>query len=73
MLTRLTKFGIILNEVRLRPTERRNKLMSEREKGAILEALSNLPENDKQFVLGYAAGRTASNDEPSTEEKKEEK
>ena len=33
--------------------------MSDREKGIILEARSSLPEKDKQFVLGYAAGRVA--------------
>lgn len=39
--------------------------MSERERGDIMEALKDLPEKDKQFVLGYAAGVTASekNDE----------
>lgn len=45
--------------------------MSEREKGLILEALSNLPENDKQFVLGYAAGRAA-DIKPAEEKEKEE-
>lgn len=47
--------------------------MSEREKGSILENLSDLPEKDKQFILGYAAGRSASSEETTeAEEKKEE-
>lgn len=33
--------------------------MSEKEKGALLKKISDLPEPDKQFILGYAAGRTA--------------
>ena len=45
--------------------------MSEREKGLILEALSSLPETDKQFVLGYAAGRAA-DVKPAEDDKKEE-
>lgn len=34
--------------------------MSEKERGDIMEALKELPEKDKQFVLGYAAGVSAS-------------
>lgn len=34
--------------------------MSEQERGDIMEALKELPEKDKQFVLGYAAGISAS-------------
>lgn len=34
--------------------------VSEKERGDIMEALKNLPEKDKQFVLGYAAGVSAS-------------
>lgn len=34
--------------------------MSEKERGDIMEALKDLPEKDKQFVLGYAAGVSAS-------------
>ena len=45
--------------------------MSEREKGALLEKISALPEKDKQFILGYAAGRTA-DVKPSTEEAEDE-
>ena len=41
--------------------------MSEREKGAVLEALNQLDELDKRFILGYAAGRSASVDEAETE------
>lgn len=36
--------------------------MSEKERGDIMEALKELPEKDKQFVLGYAAGISASTD-----------
>ena len=41
--------------------------MSEKEKSSILEALTDLPEKDKAFVLGYAAGRSASTGEDLTE------
>lgn len=34
--------------------------MSEQDRGDIMEALKGLPEKDKQFVLGYAAGVSAS-------------
>lgn len=34
--------------------------MSEKERGDIMDALKTLPEKDKQFVLGYAAGVSAS-------------
>ena len=30
--------------------------MSEREKAEIMTAVAELPENDKQFVLGYMTG-----------------
>lgn len=33
--------------------------MSEKDKAEIMEALSGLPEEKKQFVLGYAAGVAA--------------
>lgn len=46
--------------------------MSELEKGALLETISSLPEKDKQFILGYAAGRTAGY-KPATDEATEEK
>lgn len=36
--------------------------MSEKQRGDIMEALKGLPEKDKQFVLGYAAGISASAD-----------
>ena len=42
--------------------------MSEREKGAVLEALNQLDELDKRFILGYAAGRSASVDEADAED-----
>lgn len=45
--------------------------MSEREKGAVLEALNNLSDHDKQFVLGYAAGRAANGSSPEADEKSE--
>lgn len=41
--------------------------MSDRERGDIMEALKDLPEADKQFMLGYAAGRAAA--EPAKAEK----
>ena len=47
--------------------------MSDLEKGDILEALSNLPEKDKQFVLGYAAGRAADVKPDDSETKEEER
>lgn len=34
--------------------------MSDKERGDIMEALKSLSEKDKQFVLGYAAGVSAS-------------
>ena len=34
--------------------------MTEKERGDIMDALKELPELDKQFMLGYAAGRSAS-------------
>lgn len=33
--------------------------MSEKEKAEVMAALSDLPEEKKQFVLGYAAGIAA--------------
>lgn len=41
--------------------------MSDRERGDIMDALKDLPEADKQFMLGYAAGRSASIEEPVEE------
>lgn len=32
--------------------------MSEKEKGEILDSLTNLKPSDKNFILGYMAGRT---------------
>ncbi len=49
--------------------------MSEKERGEIMEALGTLPENAKQFVLGYAAGRTAALEtkkDPDEEKEKEQ-
>ena len=40
--------------------------MSEKEKAEIMEALNGLPEEKKQFVLGYAAG-VAAKTEPKDE------
>lgn len=52
--------------------------VSEKEKVAIMEALSALPEEKKQFVLGYAAGIAAKasdkakdSDEHDNDKKKE--
>ena len=42
--------------------------MSEQERGDIMEALKELPEKDKQFVLGYAAGVSASKAKPDNDE-----
>ena len=47
--------------------------MSEREKGELLEKISNLPEKDKQFILGYAAGRTAEVKPDAEEDEKDKK
>lgn len=41
--------------------------MSEKDKAEIMEALKTLPEDKKQFVLGYAAG-IAAKSEPTTKE-----
>lgn len=38
--------------------------MSDKERADIMDALKELPEADKQFMLGYAAGRSASQTEP---------
>lgn len=45
--------------------------MSEVEKGAILEALTALPEDAKQFMLGFAAGRAAADAEKKQKEAEE--
>ncbi len=46
--------------------------MSEQERGQIMEALKDLPEEKKQFLLGYAAGVVAkSADEGEKREPKE--
>lgn len=37
--------------------------MSEKEKGEILETIKSLSPEDKNFVLGYMAGRTADKQE----------
>ncbi len=43
--------------------------MSKEERGSIMDALKELPEADKQFMLGYAAGRAASQpDQPGKEQ-----
>lgn len=44
--------------------------MSEQERGSIMDALKSLPEADKQFMLGYAAGRSASSRQDDTDDKK---
>ena len=41
--------------------------MNDRERGDIMDALKDLPEADKQFMLGYAAGRSASVEETAAE------
>ena len=47
------------------------KQMSEKERADIIDALKELPEADKQFMLGYAAGRSASQPEQNEKEKEE--
>lgn len=47
--------------------------MSDRERGDIMDALKDLPEADKQFMLGYAAGRSASVEEPVPEAESDQK
>lgn len=37
--------------------------MPEEEKAAIIESLTALSKNDKNFILGYMAGRTAEKQE----------
>lgn len=43
--------------------------MSEQERGSIMDALKTLPEADKQFMLGYAAGRSASSPQEESDAK----
>lgn len=50
----------IINVVRFSANYKEVNRMSEKERGDIMEALKELPEKDKQFVLGYAAGVSAS-------------
>ena len=38
-----------------------------------MDALKDLPEADKQFMLGYAAGRSASVEEPAAEAESDQK
>ena len=45
--------------------------MSEKERGDIMEALKDLPEKDKQFVLGYAAGVSASAEKDGGKDKEQ--
>jgi hypothetical protein len=45
--------------------------MSEKERGDIMDALKELPEADKQFMLGYAAGRSAAKPEDSEDSSKQ--
>lgn len=47
--------------------------VSDRERGDIMDALKDLPEADKQFMLGYAAGRSASVEEPVPEAESDQK
>ena len=46
--------------------------MSESERESIIDALKDLPEKDKQFMLGYAAGRSASISEDQSKDVKTE-
>lgn len=47
--------------------------MSEKERADIMDALKELPEADKQFMLGYAAGRSASRPEQEKKASADEK
>lgn len=47
--------------------------VSDRERGDIMDALKELPEADKQFMLGYAAGRSASVEETAPEAESDQK
>ena len=49
--------------------------MSDKDRAEILEAIRDLPEDKKQFLLGYAAGIVAKNgdqDKPSEKDEKKE-
>ena len=46
--------------------------MSAEERKTIMDALNQLPEEGKQFVLGYAAGRAASSAEKKMDPAAEE-
>ena len=49
--------------------------MSDKERGEIMEALKELPEDKKQFLLGYAAGvvaKSGDQDKPSEKDEKKE-
>lgn len=47
--------------------------MSEKERADIMDALKELPEADKQFMLGYAAGRSASQADQAENQEHEKK
>lgn len=47
--------------------------MSDTERKDIIDAMKELPEADKQFMLGYAAGRAASHQEQEKNEKEAQK
>lgn len=46
--------------------------MSEQKISQAMEALKELPDEDKQFMLGYAAGLTAKQQDKEAESKGEE-
>ena len=47
--------------------------MSDQERADIIAALNSLPEDARQFMLGYAAGRCASDRDESKDEEKADK
>ena len=47
--------------------------MSEKDRGKIMEALKDLPEDKKQFMLGYAAGVVANSGDQDKPSEKDEK
>ena len=47
--------------------------MSDTERKDIIDAMKELPEADKQFMLGYAAGRAASHQEQADKDQEAQK
>lgn len=47
--------------------------MSEKEQGAVIGEMANMPESDKKFLLGVMAGLTAKEADKEPEKKEAEK